>query len=93
MYTRDGAGKGKGNLSNLGLCVCACVCMHAGWERSGNQCFQALDWKCAFKTAVCFPGNHHATLGVAGRTNRFVVIVVGVVIRQGKEEKKWKKGK
>ena len=81
------------------VCVCACVracvhvCVRVGRGRSGDQCFQALDWKCAFKTAVCFPGNHHAALGVAGRTNRFVVIVVGVVIRQGKEEKKWKKGK
>jgi hypothetical protein len=51
-----------------------------------------LDWKSAFKTAVCFPGNHHATLGVAGRTNRLVAIVVGVVIRKGRRRKGGRKG-
>ena len=41
---RNGA-KGRGRA------VYVCLRRHAaGWERSGEQCFQALDWTCAFKT-------------------------------------------
>ena len=73
MYMRDGAGKARGRPLGavcVYVCVCArarvfvCVCMQAGkgvgtsvsrlW--TGNARLKQL-----FKTAVCFPGNHHAT--------------------------------
>ena len=57
MYMRDGAGKGRGKPLRavcvcvcVCVCACACACVHAGWERSGGQWFQALGRKCAFKT-------------------------------------------
>jgi len=59
-----------------------------GIEESEDQCFQALDWKCAFKTAVCFPGNHHAALGVANKTNCNVVDCWDVMIRKGRKVEK-----
>jgi len=36
------------------VCECVCAGRRTDWECSVDQCFRALDSKCAFSTAVCF---------------------------------------
>ena len=91
----EGTGKGEGVLEST-TSVCknkkwgeGRMCRLYVWEdESEDQCFQAWDWKSAFKTAVCFPGNHHAALGVANKTNCNVVDCWDVMIRKRRKVEK-----